>query len=488
MLLVDLVESEEGVRLLGLLLDEHLKILEDDRDGKQNTGSGSNGSEEVGEDSEHTNAHTTKSSRDRDVTVEHLEGRTTTETTDDHLLLLKLLGDITGGSARDFDPGLGEESAGTEDKGDVENSMKRIGDDLDQARGRGHIVSQTANRGRVGSHSGLTLLPATKELDQDVVRVALVQKLGEEVQVGNEGTLKDDGDVVGVEKLDRVAGLLTTVLLVLDREIDTETLEVDDNKEDKYSGQKVGAVGQILAVESLLESTDLVTAGDEKVEEGDDSAFELGTTASVESGGGECLPHDALTDISGNEEGDTRTKPVTLLEELVEDEDNDTSAEELQDNQDGITGTKVVDITVHTRENISYSLTDGDDHTKKLLRTLEEGTVFLHVLVHGDDLGTSEELHDKTRGDDWADTQLHKGSPVRGKDDTHPVEGIRGVVRSDTIQRDLTTHQKDEQSDDGPHHLLLKGNLLLRGGDLREEHHNWLNKVQESHLRVESGL
>jgi hypothetical protein len=360
--------------------------------------------------------------------------------------------------------------------------VQRVCDDLGQALGRGHVVSQTTDGGRVSSHGSLALFPTTKHLDEDVVRVTLVQKLGEEVQVGDESALEDDGDVVGVEQLDGVAGLLTTVLLVLDREVDTKTLEVNDNKEDEDGGKKVGAVGQVLAVERLLESTDLVTAGDEKVEEGDDGPFELGTTSSVEGGGGESFPYDRLTDVGGNEEGDTRTKTVTLLKELVKDEDDDTSEEELQDNQNGVTGTKIVNITVHTREYVGNSLTDGDDHTEELLRTLEKGAVLLDVLVHGDDLGTSEELQDKTRSDDWADTQLHEGTSVRGKDDTHPVEGIRGVVGTDSIQRNLTTHQKDEQSDDGPHHLLFEGNLRLRGLNLREEHHNGFNEVQETHL------
>lgn len=50
---------------------------------------------------------------------------------------------------------------------------------------------------------------------QKVAGVTVVQQLAEEVKVGHERRLKDDGHVGRVEQLDRVRPLLSAVLLVL---------------------------------------------------------------------------------------------------------------------------------------------------------------------------------------------------------------------------------------------------------------------------------
>ena len=60
--------------------------------------------------------------------------------------------------------------------------------------------------------------------------------------------------------------MLAACILGSDRKDDAEALEVDDNKEDKDSGQEVGDIGKVLPVEGLAEGTDLVSSGDQKVE------------------------------------------------------------------------------------------------------------------------------------------------------------------------------------------------------------------------------
>ena len=61
------------------------------------------------------------------------------------MLLLELLSNITGTTARDFDPGLGEDGAGRDDEGDVDDGMDGVEEDfLHGVRGR-HVVSDTRN-------------------------------------------------------------------------------------------------------------------------------------------------------------------------------------------------------------------------------------------------------------------------------------------------------------------------------------------------------
>lgn len=86
-----------------------------------------------------------------------------------------------------------------------------------------------------------------------------------------------------------------------------------------------------------------------------------------------------------------------------------------------------------------------------------------------DDLGSSEKLHDETRGNNWRDSELHKSTTVGGHDDTKPVERIGGVGGHDSEERNLTAHQKHEEGDGSPEHLLTELDLPLRFGDLRHE-------------------
>lgn len=60
----------------------------------------------------------------------------------------------------------------------------------------------------------------------------------DEVEVADEGGLEDDGDIAGVEELNRVAAGAAADLLVLDGEVDLEALEVDDDQEHQDGGQE----------------------------------------------------------------------------------------------------------------------------------------------------------------------------------------------------------------------------------------------------------
>ena len=67
----------------------------------------------------------------------------------------------------------------------------------------------------------------------------------------------------------------------LDRQVDAEALEEDDDAEDEDHGAKVHQDVQVLA-------------GGEQVEQGDDGALEI----SVDGGWGEVPPDDRLADVA----------------------------------------------------------------------------------------------------------------------------------------------------------------------------------------------
>jgi hypothetical protein len=448
----DRLALEQGGDSTGVLLAEDLEVLVDDGDREQDSGTGTDGSHEVGEHGEGTNAHSTEGGGNWDVLVQHTHQASVAVAFHDHVLVAQLLGNVARGRARHFDPGLTEQGATGQDERQVEDGTERIAQYRGQAPWWGNVVRQPTD-GDALALAALDVLPPSEQTDDDVGRVAFVQELRDEVQVGHQSGLQDDRHVAGVEQFDRVGPLLATLLVVLDWELQTEPLEVDDDQEHHDGGQQVQDVGHVLAVEGFLQGADLVVLRDQQVEQGDDGALELGATASVDGGRGEGLPYDVFADVGRDEQGDPGPQAVPFLQELVEDDDDDPGAEQLDNDQDGVTGAEAVlatDLSVHSRQHVCDGFADCDQDTEQFLCALEVVAVFLYALVDFDDLRPGQELHYHTGGDDRGDTQLHQGTTVGGKDDTHPVERVGPAPHLDAVQWNLTAHQEDEQGDDRP--------------------------------------
>jgi hypothetical protein len=434
------------------------------RDGKKDTSTAAQGTEEVGGDGQTTNAGTTEGSGSGDNTLELLVHALFTVTRHDETLVLELLGNVTGSGAGNLNPGLGEEGAGNEHEGDVNSGVDGVEESLLEVQRRRHVVGDTGGSVELGG--SLTGLPHSEELDKDVVRETGVQHLTDQEDVGAQSGLQHDGHVGGVEEADGVGTAHATLAGRLDGDLNTEALQVDDSSEDEESGQEVHDVGQVLAVECLVQGTLLVGPGQEKVEESDDGTLELGATAGVDGRGGEGLPDNGLANVGGNEQGDTTAQTVALLEELIQQNDNQTSNNKLNNQENTDTGTKVAGLAVETSQDVNASLAEGEDDSKQLLGGLVELAIGLEVKVDVDEVGTGKELEkqplvrlshrinccgtayleDHAGGDDGGDTQLHQSSTVTGKHHTEPVQGVRGVGGDNAVKRHLTHDQEDHQS------------------------------------------
>ena len=179
-----------------------------------------------------------------------------------HLLLTQLLGHVLGAVAGHVDPGLAEEGEGAEHEGDVEDGVDWVRQHQAQRLRQRQVVAETANG--VGA-AAAGVIPDAEQVE--VAGELDAEPLRDHVEVGDEGALQDDRDVAGVEQLDGVAAVLAAVTGRLDRQVDTEALEVDD-AEDEDRSTEVHQVGKILVVEGLPESVDLVLAGGEQEEQG----------------------------------------------------------------------------------------------------------------------------------------------------------------------------------------------------------------------------
>lgn len=96
---------------------------------------------------------------------------------------------------------------------------------------------------------------------------------------------------------------------------------------------------------------------------------------------------------------------------------------------------------------------------RTLLSAVEESLVVLVTLINLDELSTSEELHDEARGHDGANAELHQSAAVRCENDTHPVEGIRGLRGLDAVEGNLRADKENEQRERRPDDLVTESDL-----------------------------
>lgn len=301
-------------------------------------------------------------------------------TSHDETLLLELLGNITGRGARHFDPSLGEGGAGEQHVRHEDGRVNRIKEGFLDGQWRGPSISlvstppcssydaHVVNKTRGGLHlSGAVLgLPGTDELDKEIVAESREQHLADEEDVGRQSRLQHDRHVGGVEQANGVRPAHTTLARRLEGNFDAEALKVNDGAEDSDGGQKVQDVRAALAIESLAKSELLVRPSDEQVNERDDGTLEFGTTTGVNGAWGESLPYDVFADVGRDKERDTTSQSIALLEELVEQDDDQSSGEELNDKQDTDTGTEIGRLAVEAGQYVGASLAKGQDDGEEL--------------------------------------------------------------------------------------------------------------------------
>lgn len=221
----------------------------------------------------------------------------------DESLFLELFGHVSGRGAGYFNPGLREDGTRDQHEDYIYCGVDRVQESLGEIERGGHVVGNSTGGVELGRT--FTGLPYSKKLDQEVVGEAGVHHLADEEDVARERGLQHDGHIGCVEEADRVATTHTSLAGGFHGDFDAESLQVDHSCEDDQGREEVHDVGQILAVESFPQSTLLVGPGEKQVEEGNDSALELGTTASVNGGRGEGFPDYGFADVGRNEQGDS---------------------------------------------------------------------------------------------------------------------------------------------------------------------------------------
>ena len=160
-------------------------------------------------------------------------------------------------------------------------------------------------------------MSSSQKLNNDVATVSLVQKLRDEVSIRNNGCLEDNGDIGSVEQFDRIGLGMSVDVLVLDRQIHLETLEVHNDQKHKHGGHQIGKVWKVVAIECFLQGATLIGSCCQQMEQCNYSAFEFGTTASVNGRRAESFPNNILTDIRSNKQRNSGPETISLLQQFI---------------------------------------------------------------------------------------------------------------------------------------------------------------------------
>lgn len=150
-----------------------------------------------------------------------------------------------------------------------------------------------------------TYRPGSQQVNQEVSTEACGEHLRDDVEVGHQRRLQDDGNIGGVEKLDGIGVVLATVTCRLDGKVHSEALrfrtihtdksllarhsdafsrswvrlthlEVYDHGEDEDGGNEVHEVGKVLPVEGLSQRTHFIGPSGQQVKQCDDGTLKLG--------------------------------------------------------------------------------------------------------------------------------------------------------------------------------------------------------------------
>ena len=189
-------------------------------DSHQDTRSAPKRAHQVGSDGQQSKNGTTESGSSGDDALQLLVHALFTVAGHDHLLVLELLSNFSWARARDFNPCLGKERAGSDHEGDVDRRMNRVEQGGLEGVGCRHVVGDTRdsvqlrrvlhrlNRGCMSAHletrQYLSYLPDTEELDKEVVGEAVKEHLADDKDVRGQGTFQHDRHVGGVEEFDRI--------------------------------------------------------------------------------------------------------------------------------------------------------------------------------------------------------------------------------------------------------------------------------------------
>lgn len=115
--------------------------------------------------------------------------------------------------------------------------MDRVSEELGNWAWWTNVIDKSANW-YDSAAVGFYFLPLSKQAYKEISFKILMQNLWDEIHVADEGSLENNGNIWSIEKLNWVGLELSADLGILDIKIKLESLEVNDQKVNKDSGDE----------------------------------------------------------------------------------------------------------------------------------------------------------------------------------------------------------------------------------------------------------
>ena len=239
----------------------------------------------------------------------------------DHLVIAHLTCHVPHTRSTHFRPRPAEDGACGQGEHQIEERVERVVEKDRERRGGRNVVGDPANRDGVLRRAIRRCNgPLADEFDEGRVRRLIVEHLGNEVDVRNEGSLEDDGHVGCIEQFDGVGTFHSTRFLKFDGQVDPPPLHVNAGDEDETRCHQAGEIWKVLTQQRLAECLELIPPHEDEVEEGEAGSLEFGPPPGIDGDRAESLPYDGLADVRCDEETDPRPQSISLLEHLVQHE------------------------------------------------------------------------------------------------------------------------------------------------------------------------
>ena len=159
-------------------------------------------------------------------------------------------------------------------------------------------------------------------------------------------------------------------------------MEEDNNEENKDSCKDMVNIRKSSSLESILKGHYFVGVFDQRMEEVNNCPFILVVLPNPHRNRTKALPEESLTDISCNKQRDPTSNTVAILEHLIKHDDNNSSKTKLKDNENSVSSSDVLKVSIHSRVDIGKGLTNCDQHRHEFLRCVEQSFLLFIVLVN----------------------------------------------------------------------------------------------------------
>jgi len=129
----------------------------------------------------------------------------------------------------------------------------------------------------------MAYLPDAKKFDQDVARETRGEHLRNNEDIRRQRRFQHDGHIRCVEQFNGIRATLTTESVRFDRNLNAESLEVDDHCKNNDGSNEIHNIRQSVPPKCLSQRPPLIVPREQQMEKGHNGTLKLGSSPCIDS-------------------------------------------------------------------------------------------------------------------------------------------------------------------------------------------------------------